>query len=105
MSRYTYAGEFVNPTQGMRCSEEPNKDGKWFVEVEERCECGHECCDKRILGYRPHTNGQLFDEPEDASDWIESLAERFEEDYDDYLEENRHSIVQMELMELHRREQ
>jgi hypothetical protein len=84
----TYAGPFKNPTEGFRCSEQPDGDGKWFVEVEERCECGSECCSRPVLRYRPHTNGQKFDEPEDVIDWIESLEEHFEEDYDQYLEES-----------------
>lgn len=99
MSRYTYAGPFTNPTKGMRCSETTNANGKWFVEVEERCECGSECCDKRILGYRPHTNGQEFEESEDVVEWIDNLEQFYEDDYDQYREENSHEIRQMELYE------
>lgn len=104
MSRYTYAGPFTNPTKGMLCSREPDEEGKWFVEIEERCECGSECCSKPITGYRPHTNNQKFDEPEDVVEWIENLAESFEEDYDEYLQENSYEIRRMELYEQFRNE-
>lgn len=104
MAKYSYAGEFRNPADGFRCSEVPDANGKWFVEVPIHCECGSECCNRKITGYRPHTNGIRFDEPDEVDEWIDNVAEKFERDYDNYLEENRHAIVQMERYEQWRNE-
>lgn len=52
----------------------------------------------------PHTKGILFEDEDTANEWIESVAESFEEDYDNYLEENHDAIVQMERYEQWRNE-
>jgi hypothetical protein len=39
---------------------------------------------------------QLFEDADDAHEWIEGRREFFEQDYDDYLDENRFEIVRME---------
>ena len=54
---------------------------------------------------RPHTSGQRFEEEDEAFEYIEAMHERFEEEYDNYLEENRHAIVQSERYEMWRNEQ
>jgi hypothetical protein len=117
MSRYSYAGPFTNPTSGFSVKtvgevaedmqlRDP-KSGeiaeadleRYCIAVEVVCDCPHSCCSRPVLGHRFHDSAPFFDESEDASDWIEAQAEFFEQDYDDYLEENRHSIVQMERYE------
>jgi len=98
MSRYTYAGPFTNPTTNFMVLPNPQGDG-YIIGVRQFCECGAACCSRPELEPRPHTEGRVFEEAEDAGDWIESTAEFFERDYEDYLEENSHSIRQMELYE------
>lgn len=68
------------------------------------CPCGERGCDGKIPTVRPHTSGLFFEEQGDAYDWIEAMEERYEEDYDHYLEENRHAIHQSELYDMWRRE-
>ena len=107
MSKYTYAGNFVNPTKDFFPKQkegDTDSEGKWYIAVKTYCECGQECCSKPETGDRPHTNNILFDEYDEASEWIEGVAESFEDDYEQYLDENSHSIVQMELYELWRNE-
>lgn len=104
MSKYSYAGDFVNPVSSMRCSLEPNADGKWFVECLRResktDENGHVW---KTEYWSPHTSGHLFDESDDVHEYLDNLEETFEQDYDDYLEENRYEIVQMERYEMWRK--
>lgn len=97
MSRYTYAGSFQNPTTGWIVKPVEDKFGV-FVRSDERQ------ADGSIVPDRRHTSAPLFDEPEDAAEYIDGMAEAFEEDYDDYLEENRHEIAQMERYEAFRNE-
>jgi hypothetical protein len=123
MSRFTYAGPYRNPTSDwvvMRVGEvvqsledrgllegeiaEGDLD-KFCIAVKDFCACGEPCCSKPLLGYRFHTSAKFFDEFEDADAYVEAQADFFEADYDQYLEENRHAIVQMELYEMHMREQ
>ena len=59
---------------------------------------------RRERMWRPHTNGLTFGEAEDVEEWIANLSEFFEQDYDDYLEENRYEIVQMERYEMWKNE-
>ncbi len=99
----TYHGIYVNPTTDWRVTLN-DETGKYFIEVPERCECGSECCSKPILSWRPHTKGLQFDEQDEADDWIESVSEKSEADYDQYLEENHHEIAQMERYEMWRNE-
>lgn len=72
---------------------------KYYIAVEQRCDCNSPCCSKPITGTHPHTNGLLFDELEDAAQWLEDLNEFFEEDYSNYLEENSADIARMEQYE------
>jgi len=105
MSRYTYAGDFSNPVNNMRVSLEPNTDGKWFIECF-RQESKTDTAGRvwKTEYWEPHTSGMTFDEPEDGHEYLDNLEETFEQDYDDYLDENRHAIVQMELYEMWRNE-
>lgn len=97
MSRYTYAGSFQNPTTDWIVKPVGKKFGV-FVRSTERAPNGSIPADRR------HTSAPLFDEPGDAAEWIEGTAERFEEDYDEYLEENRFEIARMERYEQFRNE-
>ena len=102
MSRYTYAGPFKNPTEGWTVEQYPEGHehaGKFFVGVPEFCECGAACCSKPQIGVRPHTKANLFEEAEEAHEWIEGTEEFFEQDYEEYLEENSHEIARMEQYE------
>jgi len=103
MSRYSYAGGFQNPTDEYNVEANPNGEG-FILTVNVYCECGEPCCSKPKTGTRPHTNGAVFEDEDQAYEYLESLRDRFEEDYDDYLEENRHAIVQAELYEMWRNE-
>lgn len=106
MSRYTYVGDFVNPVSSWRIASRETDAG----ETEHFIECHHE--ETRTIDgvegtfsfWTPHTSGHKFDDVEDAEAYIEGIEESFEEDYDDYLEENRHAIVQMERHEMWKRE-
>lgn len=102
MARYSYAGTFKNPTEGMTV--ETNADGLFYVAVEDRCECGHECCSRPVIGSHPHSNGMTWEDGDVAYEWLESLHEIFEADYDNYLEENHDAIVTMERYEMWRNE-
>lgn len=103
MSKYTYAGDFKNPVDEFNV--EPNPNGEGFViTVNVYCECGSPCCSRPKLGTRPHTSGKVFTDEDEAHEWLESLEQDFEEDYDNYLDENRHSIAQMERYEMWRNE-
>jgi hypothetical protein len=82
----------------------PNAEGQYWIEVNEYCTCGHPCCSKPVTGTKVHTSAPRFDDYDEANDWIEAVGERWEEDYDNYLEENRHAIVQSERYEIWRNE-
>lgn len=95
----------TNPINEMRVSLTTNADGKYFIEVPEYCNCGHACCSNPITGWRPHTNtGMVFDDEDEAYEALEALAEKWEEDYDDYLEENSYAIRKSELYEMWKNE-
>lgn len=97
MSRYTYAGPFVNPTTDWIVKPVGKKYGV-FIRTAERGENGSIPADRR------HTSAPLFAEPEEASEYIDGMNEFFEEDYDQYLDENHDSIAQMERYEAFRNE-
>lgn len=103
MSKYTYAGDFVNPTDSWRVGG-PNAEGKYFIECHRKEEIEHEGQVGTFEFWSPHTSGHLFDEVEEAEEYMQGIEESFEEDYDDYLEENRYAIVQMERYEQWRNE-
>jgi uncharacterized protein YegP (UPF0339 family) len=64
--------------------------------------------DGRVVDeWRLHTgkwNVEGFEDEDMAYETIDSIHQTYEEQYDAYLEENRHAIVQSELYEMHRRE-
>lgn len=136
MSRYTYAGNFRNPTESwtiksgaelldeaMREATEdrqPDKDlhglsegveldpDLLYVAIAEpvNCDCPCPSCHAVLrTRHRLHTS-HATGKWEGCQDWtdadelIENIRERFEEDYEDYLDENRHSIAQMERYEM-----
>jgi hypothetical protein len=127
MSRYTYAGDFVNPTTGWVVIPNPNPirradddsiiesfiigipitDGE-IVQVlrNEGADAANELLALRDKtgGYRPHTSETVFMNEDDATEYIESLEDFFEQDYDDYLEENHFELVRMERYEMWRNE-
>jgi len=111
MSKYTYAGDFTNPAehfvvvQNEADDAEEGDEPTYIIGVKDYCQCGSPCCSKPLLGVHPHTGGMVFADQDDAYDWIESLRERFEEDYDSYLQENSYEIRQMEMYEMFKNEQ
>ena len=111
MAKYTYAGDFINPAEHLVVVQNEADDVKegdeptYIIGVKDYCQCGSPCCSKPLLGVHPHTAGKVFEDEDDAYEWIESLRERFEEDYDDYLQENSYEIRRMELYEQFRNEQ
>lgn len=78
-----------------------------YVAVEEKVHCDCHCPDCRAVlrtRYRLHTSHATGKwegcvDYEDADELIEAVRERFDDDYEDYLDENRHSIAQMERYE------
>lgn len=96
MSRYSYAGKFVNPTEGWFVKPVGKKFGI-FIRQERKAN-GSAPPDRR------HTTAPLFAEHEDAVEYITDKREFFEEDYDAYLDENHDSIVAMERYEAFRNE-
>lgn len=96
MSRYSYAGPYRNPTEGFFVKEVGDHFEVWIREDRD--------ADGSCPPDRKHTKTPKFDEAGDAHEWIEALSESFEEDYDDYLEENRFEIAQMERYEAFRNE-
>lgn len=52
----------------------------------------------------PHTSNIRFDDADEAYEYIDEMNDRWERDYDDYLEENRYAIRQSELYEQWRNE-
>lgn len=71
----------------------------YVIGVNRYCECGAACCSHPIVEVTPHTNGRIFEDEDEAYDWIEAVKERFEEQYDEYLQENHDAIVQQERYE------
>lgn len=113
MSRYTYAGRFVNPTQDFYARE--GDDGLGYVWIKEKvpCDCGCPRCTAydevdrlhTMHGTDPaHPQKGFEDGIEGAEEWIQQTAEFFEQDYDQYLEENHYEIAQMERYEAWRNE-
>ena len=52
----------------------------------------------------PHTRGIVFEEPEEALDWIEAIQDAYDEDEERYFEENSYAIAQSERYEQFRNE-
>jgi hypothetical protein len=85
-----------------------------YIAVPEFCPCTRPCCSKPRIGWTVHTSAPKFyidefdndiGEAEAAGyDWIENVQEKLEADADEYYEENRHAIVQMERYEQWRNE-
>jgi hypothetical protein len=127
MSRYTYAGDFVNPTTGWVVIPNPNPIRRadnedviesWIIgipindsEIVQLFRDGDIDGAKQLMelkdstnGYRPHTSNVVFTSEDDAHEYIENLEKFFEEDYDEYLEENHSEIARMERYEMWRNE-
>lgn len=112
MSRYTYEGKFMNPTEGFHAQE--TREGIGYVWVRERvkCDCGCPNCKHYNEVDRLHTMHGDPEHPvkgfeggaEEAEEWIEAQREFFEEDYDNYLEEHHDDIVRQERYEQWRNE-
>lgn len=82
MSRYTYAGKFVNATEG------------WFVKpVSDHFEIWVRSTERNPDGSidpdRPHTSkrARRFEDEDDAHQYIEDMRQQSEEDYDEYRNE------------------
>jgi len=115
MSTYTYAGYFKNPTHSLTVV--PSPEGNGFIlaitltaddilRLLLREEVTKEEAElMRERGWRPQSSSKtktarVFEEEDEAYEYIESLEESFERDYDEYLEENRHELHRMELYEM-----
>lgn len=99
MSRYSYAGPFTNPAENYIVK--PVRGGFGiFVRTKDRRPDGSIPKDRRATGRLK----RVFKESDDAHEYIQGVKEFFEEDYDQYLEENHDSIVQMERYEAFRNE-
>lgn len=94
----------MNPTDHMTVIQNPDGEG-YVIGVRRYCECGSPCCDHREVEVTPHTGGRVFAESDDAYEYIECLRESWDQQYEDYLDENRYEIAQMERYEMWRREQ
>lgn len=97
MSKYTYAGDFQNPTQDWIVKPVGKKFGI-FIRSTKRREDGSIPADRR------HSSAKLFSDEEDAHEYILGMNEFFEEDYDQYLDENHEEIARMERYEAFRNE-
>jgi len=96
MSRFTYAGEFKNPTSNWSIR---SGDNCWQIWVRsDRARDGSAEPDHK------HTSAPDFETYEDAEEWINGCSEAIEQDYDDYLDENRYEISRMEQYEQWRNE-
>lgn len=116
MSQYSYEGDFINPAGSFIVVPNPNEEkGGYIIAVKVSTNdilqelingaiTSEEAYNLRLKGWRPHTNNTVFEDEDQAVEWIEGLEEFFEQDYEDYLEENHHSIVQMERYEMWRNE-
>jgi len=111
MSRYTYAGEFKNPTENYYVKAVAVTEADEFDNLSETGDFVYEVWvryDRESDGSaRPDNKiekaGQ-FEEADEAEEWIEGVREFFEDDYSDYLEENRYEIARMEQYENFRNE-
>ena len=107
MSSYSYAGNFENPADSFNAIEitdGPNA-GKFYIAIAENTGNGD-----GSIELRPHTmhgdnlDQSLFDDWDSADEWIEGTAQRFEEDYEQYLEENHDELARMDEYEQWRNE-
>lgn len=117
MPRYTYAGDFINPAHNLIVV--PNPEGTGFIiaikvstdeilrSLLQEEVTKEEAALLRERGWRPQSSSKtvrVFADEDEAYEYIESLEESFERDYDEYLEENRYELHRMELYELWRNE-
>lgn len=109
----SYYGEFKNPVQvgEWRVASRPcavtdeNPEGvEYFVEVFREEEREIDGVSGTFSYWKPHTSTMTWVDQEDCYEWIEAMEQRYEDDYDQYLEENHDSIVQMERYEMWRNE-
>lgn len=92
MSKYTYAGKFVNPAANLYVSYNSTLEVyEIWVQLDEQ-------------QARKHTSAPSFTDEDEANEYIEAVAESFEEDYNQYLDENRDEIRRMEEYEQFRNE-
>lgn len=108
MSKYTYAGDFVNPTDTWRVASTPDatkpEGYAYFIECHHRETREIDGVVGTFEYWAPHTGGYTFDTAEEANEFVDQVQEDFEEDYENYLEENHDAIVQMERYEMWRNE-
>lgn len=111
-------GPFKNPTEGWKVIPNPNDDVGGYVigvpitdkELVEMMRYNSEGAQRLLQerdkndGYRLHTNGKVFQDEDDAHEYVNHLEEFYERDYDDYLEENHVEIARMERYEMWRNE-
>lgn len=103
MSRYTYAGDYKNPTTGWFV--QPVGDYYYVFVRSDRAKDGSAEPDRLHTRHGDISDPQNgFDEPEDAEEWIAHTEQFFDEDHERYCEENHHEIARMEAYEAFRNE-
>jgi hypothetical protein len=102
----SHHGEFVNPVGSWRVAHRVTEVGAdvYFIEVMRKEVITVNGNEGEFFYWSPHTSGNEWAEQEDAEEFIEATEAKYEEDYDEYLEENRYEIAQMERYEMWRRE-
>lgn len=103
MSRYTYVGDFQNPADSYFVKFINDKYQVW-VKEQNRCDCGCPNCKAVVESERPSNPLKEFADHEEADQYIESVQELFEEDYEQYCEENHYEIAQQERYDMWRNE-
>ncbi len=92
----TYVGPFKNPTENMFIKQVGEKYEIWVHGEDQDDNQAHD---------RPHSNRDLvFEEYEEAIEYLDGLHEHFEEDYDRYLDEHHDDIRRQEEYENYRNE-
>lgn len=110
MSRYSYAGEFVNPVGTWRVASRPKPTEEdpealeFFIEVFRSEEREVDGVRGTFQWWSPHTSGRVWSDEDAAYEWMEDAEEAYEEDYDQYLEENSLEIARAERYEAWKRE-
>jgi hypothetical protein len=99
----TFIGPFKDPTEDWFVGPNPQGEG-YTIFVKDRCDCGSPCCNKSVTGEHQHTSKPVFEEEDDAYEYIESMSERINEQYDEYLEEYSFEDARMERYEMWKNE-
>lgn len=104
----SYSGEFTNPVGTWRVAAVPHPEHpheeQYVIQVFREEDREIDGVSGRFSYWEKHTSAPTFDDEDEAHDWMDAVEEKYEEDYDRYLEENRYEIAQMERYEQWRNE-